>query len=357
MTPKFLKHFFQVSTNQLSILERVFFPPQQGIMTWKGVWSPGRYEKNDVVRDNTWLSIALEDTEERSAPQPSGPVDELLPDTPTWDATQQQAAVVYSGQDLIFTKGGWVKQIEIWAPELTSNTNYRTIIEDTTDPENPIRWVIEEPVLFEDAWTSVFIGERIVLAGTKWRVYVDALDSNSTTNISGGWRQDVPSQNAEPLTGGWNRNNSNDVVRIDKTDLDTDDRSTELLSATVDSIIRFVQTSDSTRSRSYRVNDIPVNAGTYVLYTVDNLEIGIGGEPLVGEPCTTDIDVPIPTNTKYKQLTDQYLTQPDFATVAGFLQFDGVDQSGVVDNAYSINIDFQEAYISPDWEVMSNASF
>ena len=42
----------------------------RALMYWSGVWQPGEYEANEVVRDGSWTMIANKTTTDRGPQQP-----------------------------------------------------------------------------------------------------------------------------------------------------------------------------------------------------------------------------------------------------------------------------------------------
>lgn len=322
-----------------------------GNMNWRNTWIEGSYKQGDTVRDGEWTMWANKDTVDRPAPQPNGNPLYTLGDTPAFSELSV-TNVVYSGQTYTFTESGWLKTIRVWIPELTSDTNYRFIIADITDPINPIIRVIEEPVLQENAWSVIAIGESVVSAGTVLRVYIDALNSGSSTNVSGGWGYDGTGT-VDPASQRWSRAANNVTIQISKTDLDSVDRTTELLGITANTTLRFVDTVAPENNWEFRATGDAVDIGTSVQVPVT--VVGANGTIGIGDACTVDIDIPIAQPTKYSEIIDQWLVQPSFATVEGYLEIGGVP-SVVPNNAYGVDIQFQPAYVSPDWDFVATSA-
>ena len=321
-------------------------------MEWKNVWTTIEYQANEVVRDGDWTMVANKVTSERAAPQPNGEPDFALPDAPTWDATQSNTSVVVSGHTYEFTETGWIRKIRVWVPTLSATTHYRFILVDETNALVPIYRVIEEPLLLENEWTSIAIGNTLVTAGTKLRIVIDALNSSATTNITGGWTYAGKSSSSGPGSKECNRNSQQTIVRIHDTDLNSTDRTSELLSALPDSKIRIAQTSNVNNFYEYTVLELPIDKGDYIEYVVSLINSG-GSEPAL-ETATINIDIPIAQSTTYKEEVDRWVAnQPSFATVSSLLEFDGVPQAGIEDNSYGVDIEFQHAYISPDWDLLA----
>ena len=322
-------------------------------MQWMGTWSQGLYyPKGAYVIDGLFAAVANKLTLEKPAPVPSAPATFSLPTPWAGAVTQTNTSVVVSGQTYTFTETGWIKQLRVQVSELTANTNYRIIALFTPPDGDPVSTIIEEPVLIEDDWSLVALLNRLVVAGTVLRLSIDALNSGADTNISGGWQYQGPTQGVAPLARNWTVDNQRVSFRIDKFDLDGTDRGTELEGVIPDTTISVVQTDDVGLNSSYRVRSVTDN-GTYMTYVVV-LQDESGGGPLAGAVCTLDIDVPIPLPTEYdEELLVWGAGDPSWATVEGFLEFDGVDQGVPVSNAYGIDIEFEPASISVDWDIVA----
>ncbi len=322
-------------------------------MSWEGVWEVGCYEKNDVVRDGEWAMIANKDTCDRPAPQPVGDLEVDLPATPAW-ADKSFVGTVQSGSIYTFTKSGWVTAYQVWIPEYTNDTKYKVITVDTTDPDNPLVSSRDIQDLTADTWNLITVGSQSFQVGTKIAIFLEALNSGGTTQVTGGWARDGDSNNKNPATSQWNTDNNGTTLRIDKTDLDATDRATELLSIIAGSDIQFVSTLDSNRSVTYHTETV-VDDGSAIIYNVIVSSIGISGQPLVGSVTTMTATIPVAQATKYVDIVDHWVAnQPSFATIEGKLSLGGTSQT-VPNNAYGVRLSFQEAYISPDWDLIAKS--
>jgi hypothetical protein len=321
------------------------------MMKWKGIWAVGSYKWLDVVRDGDWTMIANKDTSDRPAPQPVGSKVTDITVAPSYVA-QSFIGVVHSGTRYVFTKNGWVSELEVYAPELTSDTNYRIVLVDQTDAQNPVFQVIDDPILIENGWATVALSNTIVTVGSDWVVYIDTLNSGGTSQVTGGWTfQGSAGTPAVPLTSNWTKDNGNSLLRIDKTDLDTVNRGTELLGFVPGTDIQIVETSQPTNSMTFKVLADPVDGGSYVEYTVDLVQQI--GTLTVGQATTWTADIPVVQATKYAEDTGYWTANPcSFATCTGYLAQDGVP-IGVGPNLYGIRLTFQEATISEDWDLVA----
>ena len=329
--------------------------PHVQYLQWRGLWEEGTYPAQSMVRDGDWLMIANTETTDRAGPSTTGPIESDIPDGLSYlDYTD--TGVVWSGTEYTFTVGGWLRSISVKAPELTDDTNYRILLFNVTDPDNVDVIPIAAPVLVENDWAGVAVGNSLITPGTVVAVVLDALNSGSDTPISGGWSRaiNVNGVVTDPGLGAWGTQNSNASLRINKIDLDSVGRETELMTAEAGTTVVMQSTVDSTRSMAWTINEPATDQGAHISWgnvTYDGN--GTGGEPGVGEDCLLSFKVPVPAPTKYQQNTDFWLTnQPTWATCRGLLRLSGIDQPADND-AFGVKIQFQPGFISADWDMAS----
>jgi hypothetical protein len=322
-------------------------------MQWMGSFQAGLvYPEGSVVLDEGWTMIANVTTVTKPAPQPVGDPTWALPDVPAFIA-ESNLSVVYSGHKYTFSESGWIKGLRVWAPELTPDTHYRVIIADVTDPNKIVTSIIDNPVLAEDAWQTVALSNQLIPAGTVLRVYLDALNSGADTTVNGGWTYNGTDNAGNPPLSGWNHSQQQNSLSINKTDLDSTDRETELLGMGPGTTVVFAETEDSNSSLTYRINAAPVDNLTYVTYAVELTATGPSGAPGIGGTTTMTAAVPVAQTTEYAEIAASVPT-PTWATVAGILEFNGVDQGGAA-NSYGVDLEFDVAVINPEWDFVSFA--
>ena len=318
---------------------------------WGGNWnSTLTYNKNDMVLDDPWTMIANKTTVDPAAPFPSGAPTWTMETSPTF-VTDQNESVVHSGHIYTMSKSGWIERIRVWVPKLSSTTNYRFVFQDITDPGNPIRTIINDPLLFENTWTEIVLTNVLIRAGAILKMYIDALDSGEKASITGGWTYTGTSNNAAPTTGHWIRNSNHTNVRIHKTDLDGTSRASELEGVTIESTIAFSQTNDVSKGWTYEVTGVPIDRGDYMEYPV--VRTANLNSIDTGAITTMNINIPVAQPTQYVSETNTWAIQPDFATVEGFLDFSGSPVAGNELNGFGVDVRYQEASVSEDWEVVS----
>ena len=324
-------------------------------VTWHGNWVNGRlYPYQAMVNDSNWVMVANEQTYDRPAPQTIGGASWDIPIDPFPGAEQTHSGVVLSGHEYTFTQGGWFLGIEVHIPAVTTNTTYRILVENL-DTGGAL--TVEGVELTAGQWNKIVLDTAIIPNGSRRRVLLYALESGSDTLVTGGWDRSANSNGigTNPLTGGWGTRNNQTHVRIHKTDLDSTDRSTELLGVVPGSTITITNTLDTSQSMSWTVNGDPTDEITHVGFDAVTYDgSGIGGQPPVGATCTVSIVVPVPQPTRYNELASNWPTNnPSWATIEGHLEYDGVEQAGKETSAFGVRVAFQPAYISDDWDVVT----
>ena len=333
----------QVDDNTADILSRLraVFPYAIGAL----------YQANDTVLDNGWTMVANKETIDRAAPQPTGEVEVILPDVPAWSELIN-ASVVYSGHRYTFTKPGWVRGLRVWISSLTASTNYRFIIIYIAPGAAPITRTIEEPVLSEDAWTVLSLADMLVLPGAELLIYIDALDASTDISWDHQWVYEGTSQFDPPAAGHANITNQGDLLRINWIDNDALNQQTDL-QVVVGTTFFIFEVGTPENSIRFKTQDPYVEGADYTSYVVTQTGSNNGG-PTVGSTIEIIATQPLPDPTSYVEIAGFYPGgNPSWATVEGFLQFNGVDQPGAATSAYGVDIAFIEGEISPDWDVLA----
>lgn len=321
------------------------YPPKSQGQPW---------QQNEWTRDSDWTMIANKDTFDRPAPQANGDVISSTPIEPVL-TTDNNTGFVQSGQVYEFTEAGVLNKVEVYVPATGPDITYRVILADVTDPENPIVSIIDNPILVANEWNIIALGSFLVSTGSIFQVRIDTLNSGSNTTVTGGWKYAGTNNNGTPTTSEWNRNNRQDELRINKTDLDLINRSAELNGIIAGSTVLMSQTSTPSRYNEYIVNSI-IDGTDYVEYGVTLVESG-GGGPEVDQPTTMTATIPIPSVTEYSEEINYYASNsPSFANVIGTLILSGTPQGGIANNLFGVQIEFQPYTFSPDWDTVAVAN-
>lgn len=325
-------------------------------LRWRGDWIQQQYVKNDVVLgDGNWLMVANKDTTDVAPPRENPDSDAWdLPDSPSW--TQQEfAGVVESGRIWTTTEPVTVVGYQVWVPELTNDTAYKVdvYIEPVGQPNQRKFIRFAEPVIVENGWATVAVQQTLVPASYNFAVVLNALNSGNSIQVTGGWTRGANSNTDAPTAQQWNTQNSQAVFRIDKTDLDGTDRTTELLGIIVGSTVTFVNTANTNQSMTWRVDAAPTDAGSYILF--DNVSYegdGPAGQPPTSATCTMTANVPVPANTKYVEQIGGNPTHT-WGSSVGVLLHNGSVVTGRESDAFGVRVLTRTWTKSADWDVMS----
>jgi hypothetical protein len=307
------------------------------------------YSRGSVVNDGTWTMIATALNLDYPFPLLAGDINwGIATFVPT---TQSDSSVVYSGHIYTINESVYATAIRIWVAQLTVDTHYRVVIVQTL-PNGAIETAtIENPILAEGAWTTVALLNQIIQAGTTIKVFIDALNSGADNEVTGGWTYTGQDNVTQPNAQSWNQNNARTIVRIDKTDLDGDDRAAELSGIGVNSTLVFADTNNPNAFDQYRVtSEPPVDQGSYFEYSVVLQEQGEGGVPLGVTTMTATIPIAQPTEYAEQAAVVPVYTQN--VDVVGFLEFGGVDQAGDA-NTYGVDIELEGITGSENWDVFA----
>jgi hypothetical protein len=299
-----------------------------------------------MASDGLWLAVANKDTIDRPAPQADGLPEYGLPAIPAFD-TLSSLSVAVTGHEYLFDSLVVVDEIRVFIPVVSISTEYRLYLRDV---DNDLLTYIVLP--------TVEVGENVVLSGSRYitgsrrlRVILAAQDTGSSTVISGDWRYDGINNNNPPAVSGFNVNQQNTIVRIDKLDLGATDRTAELAGIVSGSTARFVQANNLGRFQEFTMTAAGVDIGDYFEFSV--VLDGAGDALVIGNACNVTIDVPVAAPTEYFQLDDYWLTNPPYASVTGFKTLGGVEQPSQENNAFGVDIRVTPHLASPDWDIAS----
>ena len=333
-------------------------------MQWKGNWAPGTYYKHETVYDQAWTMICTAvTTTERAAPQIVGSSQYSLPTVPVWDTpTPDEIGTVRSGQLYTFTKGGWVKTVRVWVPLITEGYTFQVVIIHDPFGPAPYKRVLDNP-LTAGEWNEVGLGEGIVNIGDDFLVYINSFNSITeqiTHTFPYEYHEDdnrTPDKN-----GHLNRDSGFTELKFFEKDEDGVNRETELLETILNSTIRVTQIDDPTRYWDFQVNALPTaesDGGDDYIHFDDVTKLGSSGIDITQhKDCIVEIISPTLLETEYVELEDYWLSNmPNYANVIGGLQVNGVLIAGKDDHAYGIDLEFQEASVSADWQLVSHSGF
>jgi hypothetical protein len=307
------------------------------------------YPKGSVVGDGTWQMIATQLTLDYPFPVLAG--DQNWGIAAYTPATQSNLSTVHSGHAYTMNEDVYITALRIWITQVTADTTYRIIIIETISSGGRVTTTIENPTLIPGAWSTVALLDTISRLGTKYEIFIDALNSGADNVITGGWTYTGQNNTGAPPVQSWNHNNAQGIVRIDKTDLDGTDRTAELIGIGLNSTIIFADTNNPSAFYQYRtLTDLPADQLTYIEFIVVLQEVGEGGPPI--GTTTMTATVPIAQATEYAEQAGVVPAYTQDITVTGTLSFNGIDQGGAA-NTYGVDLQIEGITGSPDWDVFS----
>jgi hypothetical protein len=326
-------------------------PVYTGInVRWMGDWIQQQYYQGDQVFDEGWLTIANKDTQDRAAPQPTGVPQWLLPTNPAW-TSQFYTGVVYSGIEILIPDGqiSSVLELRVWVPDVSANAHYRVIVYDVNTGQTTAGPPFLGTVLLNPGWYPVLIQGSFLRGGENVGIVVESYNSAATTDFNFPWVYTGTSQtNADPGSGNWNRDNQHTVIRLNNTDADAGDQSANLALVTPGTIIRAQVEGDPTNYWEYSVVTATNEVGWYSYSVTLVNSSGVGPAPL--DRCDMQFQVPVHASTEYVQIVDEYLNDP---IISGFIAFDDIGTLIVNDNAYGIDVQYQNYIASDDWDIQA----
>lgn len=315
-----------------------------------GQWAEGEYQKNIQVRDGLWTMLSNKVTSDRAAPQEIGsPMWSIDEDTPF--NTGQYTGIIKATQTYTMKKDVVLKELVAKMPNWTLNDTTTKITVSIGNDVIPI----SNPILSSDGeWVTIRATSKTVLEGTVVSVDFVMYHSNASQNISGGWTSNIGTGVPVNQTYNISSVSTGGTLVIDHTDLDGDERTSELRGVAVGSIITLSETSDSARSTTVRTTSVDTTStSVYSTYTYDLVDTGSKGSIRDALTTTVSIDVPIVVNTDYSVFPGGYAVQPALTDVTTALAYDGIDQGAPTDTAYGLNLLVQEINASEDWDTIA----
>ena len=320
-------------------------------IVWAGNWAETAYEKNVMATDSGYLGITNKPTTDRLAPQEIGAAEWGI-DPNTVFNSGAFIGVVKAHKQYTITKTGWLKNLQVkmpgWTLDGTETRITYTVGDSTKVKDNPI-------LSSSGEWTTLGEDNIFVKVGDVIAVDFEMYHTIAANKVEGGWLSNIGT--GIPVDQTYNISNSegDGTIVIDHTDLDSIERTSELRGVAVGSIITLVEEGDTARSTTIETTSSDTtNTQIYSTFTYILIDVGVKGGVRSGQITTVSIDVPITIATDYFVLAGGYATDPTWATLDTSLFYDGADQVAPANDAYGINIEFQEATISEDWDILSS---
>lgn len=326
-------------------------------MVWKGRWKVQRdkYKLNEVVKDSGTSMIVInpEGTTDRPSPQTS--TDPRYFIDPTESLTDlQDVSVVKIKYTITTHTTGYIQALDIYSPawNILTSASRITILNTSTGIANT---PILNTALVSGEWTTVEVNPFFTESGVTYEISYEAYNVTSRSNdITGNWKFISGVAGAALAYVNISINNIPSpaiaTVKISHTDLDSVDRTVELRATAVDSIVEIYEVGDTYRHLLLKVSTVNTASGSQVELICDVLSSG--GEFRTDRECFINIHTPLTLPTDYGILTNYFVANPvPWASISSRLFFDGIIQGGNA-SGYGINILFQNAITSPDWETL-----
>jgi hypothetical protein len=339
-----------------------------------------------MVRDKEFLMIATRDTTDRPAPQKSGPLVWALPDNPSW-TTPNDTGWLYTGNRFTLNTTLKITGWRVWIPTVTADYQIYGI-GGVYDPESGdfAQKVTPIPSFYTGgSWYQEAVIPFWALAGTVFEIGIAITNTaSSTEHMNSLWDYEGSSQNNDPTSGGWNRNNQHTEIRISSDDAAAADQTTELSTITGGDIIEITPETGTAFEYHYSVDSAPVALGGVYSYDVVLIH-GRGTIPVEGS-CRIKV-VDSTASTDYVKLQDYWIgtssdsasdpsssvsdplssdpiggdepgNMPTFASVVnGVIQTTSTGTKTVDDNAYGADLLVQKYGWSLDFDLMSISNF
>ncbi|RLA58610.1 MAG: hypothetical protein DRQ78_11710, partial [Epsilonproteobacteria bacterium] len=306
-------------------------------MVWKNVWIDGTYEVNDVVRDGDWTMVANIQTTDKPAPVPLG---------------EEQYA--YQGINAI-NQQSTAKQIMFGNRYTLTETaelvgwRIHTVIGNEYDV-----YIVEDPLGIDitkhvasfvsdiDGWVENNINPIIIGDGVTFDIVVIEHEVDPVSaDWTGEWNYTTPNNVTPPSTGGAiQASKLSDVISFHKTDNQGGSRGAELLALSVGDVI------DSGNIR-WAIQNITDNS-TYVSFDVSPALQDSAGVK------TFTFETVVAVTLSYEVDNDYWIPFPN---TSGLFIADGNHDDIVPDNnAYGIDVKYQELNMSDDWDILAVSS-
>ena len=323
-------------------------------MEWKGDWQAGTYKKHQVVNDSGWTMIALTETTDRAAPQPTGESAWQLPETPSWSTAQTAPLSV---QGLRFTVGDFstIDGFRFYRATNTGNEEYSYYIQDLTDPANPRMIGFGSLPQGPIGWAELSLTGTFYYEGQVIDIQFVTSNSTGSTQWSHEWTK-ISGNGGDPSAGEYTVNDNFDELRIHITDDGSNDTSADLDLLKIGDEIQFIEANQVSRYNTYQVSGTP----TYILgdtvLVIPCLRVGNGQDVRVGNLCNGNGDIKtgsLPSD--YVFLSNYWFLNPPTGggTVNGYIKSDLTTAPSLNDNAYGVDVSGYGWTISDDWEVIT----
>lgn len=300
-------------------------------MRWLGVYNQGQtYYKNDVVIDGRWTMIANKETSDRPAPVPDGDPEYIFQGT--MSNTDVTAKQVMFGQRYTLEAAGWIDGYRIYVFNGQSYNIYLNrlttggideLIKFTASTTGWVEFSVTPVIAMDTEFDLIAVVTEPDPTPTTWTAeYVYSLPNNVTVPIAG----QITHSNKEM-----------GVLSISKTDNLGADRETELLALTIGDKIDG--------AGGEWVIQSSADNGTYMSFGISPSSQGTAGT------YTFSFHTVTATPIQYGIDTNYYQPYPNIQGL--FIADGGYEDIAVSENAYGVDLLYQDAVVSEDWELVA----
>ena len=318
------------------------------VMSWLGEYVPGTiYHAGSVVLDGAWTMIALVESEDRPAPQAFGDPawESELGDTPAWTSTQTAATTIISGQRYAWFDAGWIRRARLWIPVAAADREHELwmVFNPTTNPR--YQQLIGAFTPTTTGWLTVGLGETPIPEGTVFDLLLVTEGTSGTpSSFSAPW--DYKQSGGNPSEGEINHQGNGWDMRVNHIDDNDSNQQANLES---------VQVGGTISAGGFTWTVLLVDPrGDHTRYTVDP------ATRISENTYTFTFEWLSAITLDYVYITDWYNADHEtHAEIKGYFSDEGYDPSDLSklnENAYGVDIEVQDAYISPDWDFLAHSA-
>lgn len=304
-------------------------------MAWYGAPHGGSYPPHSVVRDGPWTMVSLRSTDDPPAPAPIGDPQYVYQGTSP--AASTTAKTITYGHEYTFGKAGYVTGYRVF---LNADQRYNIYGQSAGGEYSAIATIDATTT----GWLELALDPIIAPIGSTFRLLAAISEPATTpTTWQGVWDYLTPTNAGTPASGQVQQSSKAlEALRIHKTDEDGGDRAAELLALDPGDHIEAL-------GRTWTIQTV-TDSGTYV--TVGVLP-ATQATNTTGALFTFDTTAATPIDTMHDPAWWTNNPPAEGSVVGLFTSTGGLDDVVPDGDAYGLDIQVQDAYVSPDWGVVA----
>jgi len=305
-------------------------------VVWKNVWTGGTYQENEMVRSDTWTMIANKETSDVAPPQAVGPEGYLYyPSVPS--GTSTNAKQIVFGMQYTSPVPFWLNGYRVY---VTAGNYYELIY--VKDPEGANEAVFINAFTADvTGWREFTLQPRPFASGNTNQLLAIVHEPDPTpVTINANYDYQKPNNWVAPTSGQAIHANKNaGIISFNDLDDGGGDRSALLLGLDAGDYI----TVGATRWAVQTVT----NEGNYI-----DVAVAPARQAIVSGVQEFGFETVVASTLSYGKDPNYWSGS---TAVKGVFGVDiGWDDAVTDDSQYGIDILVQNAYISPDWDFVTN---